>query len=178
MEVEATAGVSEAPETKEQFIIRRDAEIKTWLDRRDALDSIKPQEMEARNKVSATLFPNPKKGTQRYQLNNGYAIKLVHGTTYTLGDKNKVIDTPEGQIPVSIPEQVQEALHKIAALGVEGERLANELVKWKPELSEKVYLNLQLNDGIEAQAKTIIDEILTTKPSSPQLTFEVPKATS
>jgi hypothetical protein len=179
VEVEAQAGVPEAPETQEQFIARRDAEIKTWLDRRDALDSIKPQEMEARNKVSATLFPNPRKGTQRYQLNGGYAIKLVHGTTYTLGDKTKVRTTPDGQEAIPINEQVNEALAKLRELGDEGVKLAGELVKWKPELSESAYLALTPKDGppsnIQAQAKAIIDEILITKPSSPQLTFEMPK---
>jgi hypothetical protein len=179
MEVEAQAGAPPAPETQEAFIARRDSEIKTWLDRRAMLESVKPQEMEARNKVSATLFPNPRKGTQRYQLNGGYAIKLVWGTTYTLGDKTKHIDTPDGQVPIPINQQVNEALTKMRALGEEGVRLANELVKWKPELSETAYAALTPKDGppsnIQAQAKTIIDEILTTKPKSPTLEFEMPK---
>ena len=182
MEVEVKAGDAPAAETQEQFIARRDAEIKTWLDRKAMLDVAKPQEMEARNKVSATLFPNPKKGTQRYQLNGGYAVKLVHGTTYTLGDKAKVIDTPEGQIAIPINQQVNDALARIRELGDEGVRLANELVKWKPELSESAYQALTPKDGppsnVQAAVKGIIDEILTTKPKSPTLEFEMPKQTN
>ena len=179
MEVEAKAGV---PETPEQFIIRRDAEIKSWLDKVGVLATLKPEEMEARSKVTATLFPSPKKGTQRYQLNGGYAIKLVHGTTYTLGDKNKVIETPEGQVAVTVDAQVREMLTKLYGHLIESGKdaaeantICNSLVKWKPELSETAYLALDTSNNVQATTKAIIDEILTTKPASPQLTFELPK---
>lgn len=171
METNATAG---AAETEAQFIARRDAEISTWLDRKAALESIKPQELEARDKVAATLFPNPKKGTNRYHLNGGYSVKLVYGTNYTLGDKDKVDVERQEKVPVA--DQVNAILQEIAKLGNRGPELAATLVKWKPELNEKAYLALDpAADETDAKAKQLIDSILTTKPATPQLSFEIPK---
>jgi hypothetical protein len=178
VETEAQVGATEAPvETPEQFTARRDAEILKWNKDKELLGSIKEQEAESRAKVVATLFPTPKRGTNRYQLGNGYSVKLVYGTNYTLGDKTKVVDTFDGQVAVPINDQVNEALARIRGLGNRGPELAEALVKWKPELAEKAYLALSAEgaDETDKMAKQIIDEILTTKPASPQLEFEVPK---
>ena len=180
--MEAVAKAEGVPETPEQLIIRRDAEIATWLDRKAALDSIKPQELDARNAVSATLFPTPKKGTQRYYLNGGYAVKLVHGTTYTLGDKNKIAGEGEDAVKVPVAHQVSEMLDKLYKHLIAGGKTEDEarafcqsMVKWQPELVEKEYLAIDTENNVMATAKAIIDEILTTKPATPQLTFEHPK---
>jgi len=176
VEVEATAGV---PETPEQFIARRDAEISKWVSDKESLTVAKEYEGESRAKVATTLFPTPKKGTNRYALNGGYSIKLVYGLNYTLGDKTKPDPANPGEV-IPVNQQVTDALARIAELGNEGQELANVLVKWKPELNESVYLQLTPPEGmaptnIQAEAKAIIDEILTVKPATPQLTFEVPK---
>ncbi len=179
METNVQAG---APETPEQFIERRDKAIATWLDRKGALDSIKPQELEARNEVSTILFPTPKKGTNRYHLNGGYSVKLVHGTNYTLGDKDKVIGEGEEAVKVTIASQVMAMLDKLCQHYIdagktneEAQELCRAIVKWKPELDEKTYLAFNTENNVEAVAKGIIDEILTTKPATPQLEFETPK---
>ncbi len=163
MEIEAQAG---APETPEQFIARRDKAIHDWLQLRAVLESVKPQELEARNNITGIVFPEPKKGTNRFYLNNGYAIKLVHGTNYTLGDRDLVNTETQQKVPIA--EQVAKVLNEIAE--IDGQA-AETLVKWKPELDEKVYLALEANSPI----KKLIDSILTTKPATPQLTFEEPK---
>lgn len=181
MEVEAKAG--EAPvETPEQFIARRDAAIAKWLSAKETLASVKPMESEAREAVTAILFPNPKKGTNRYHLNGGYAIKLVHGTNYTLGDKDKITGEGEDAVKVPIADQVREVLAKIyhhcIAAGiseVDAVQMHNDLINWKPELNEKAYLALDPENNVQGAIKSMIDEILTTKPASPQLTFETPK---
>lgn len=181
--MEKQVEVGAAPvETPEQFVARRDREIAAWLDRKAALDSIKPQELEARDTVTATLFPNPKKGTNRYHLNGGYALKLVYGTNYTLGDKDKIVGEGEEARKVPIREQVEAMLAKLhnhlIASGLEATQtltFLSEIVVWKPELHEKTYLALDPTNNVDAVTKNIIDEILTTKPATPQLTFEVPK---
>lgn len=171
MEIEAQAG---APETPEQFVARRDQAIHTWLNDRSLLTTVKAAENGSRLTVSEILFPQPKKGTNRFYLNNGYAIKLVHGINYTLGDKDLVnVDTQE-KIPVDV--QVDNILDQIAAVGNEGATLADNLVKWKPELNEKAYLALDPENPTHKRVKELIDSILTTRPASPQLTFEEPKA--
>lgn len=163
------------PESPEAFIRRRDDEIQQWLELK--LEAVKFVEAEnaARKTLTDTLFPNPIKGTQRYQLNAGYSVKLVHGWTLTLGDANKISD--QGT-KISIEIQVQELEDKIKALGPEGELLVRRLIRWKPDLSATEYEKLAADEATEteAKAKELIDEILTVKPKAPALTFEEPKA--
>jgi hypothetical protein len=160
-------------ETPEEFIARRDKEIQTWLDAKPVLETAKSVESEARAAVTKTLFPEARKGTQRYNLNGGYKIKLVYGLTYTLGDKDKV--DHEGK-KVSIESQIRAVEEKIAELGPEAELLVERLIKWKPELSGSEYEKLDSNSPVQLAVRNLIDEVLTIKPASPQLTFEEPKA--
>lgn len=171
---EVAVETTEAPiETPEAFVARRDAEIQNWLNAKPVLEQAKSAEAEARAVVTKTLFPNPTKGTQRYNLNGGYKIKLVYGLTYTLGDKDKVDD--EGK-KISIESQVRAIEEKIMAIGPEARILLERLIKWKPELSGSEYEKLDSDDETQVAIRNLIDEVLTVKPASPQLTFEEPKA--
>lgn len=168
LETEAIAGAAETPE---EFIKRRDAAIKNWLDHSLTLATVKPLELEARNEVASILFPEPKKGTNRYHLNGGYAIKLDHKFNYKLGN-----DMLENGAKVSVKDQVDAALARIRGLGDRGMEIALNLIKWEPKLSETFYeKSLDLTQNVDAQAKAIIDEILTIKPATPTLSFETPK---
>lgn len=172
--LEIAVEVGTAPiETPEAFVERRDKEIQTWLDAKPVLEQAKSAEAEARATVTKTLFPEPKKGTQRYNLNSGYKVKLVYGLTYTLGDKDKVDD--EGK-KVSIESQVRAIEEKICDLGAEAELLCERLIRWKPELSASEYEKLDSDNATQLAIRNLIDGILTVKPASPQLTFEEPKA--
>lgn len=148
-------------------IPQRDAKIKAWLNAKDALAVAKDAEMALRNEVTEMLFENPTKGTQRYPLGNGYNVKLVYGTTYILGAERL-----PWQERATLVEAVQE---KCDLLGNEGPALADRLFKWKPELDVSEYEKLDEAFPIQAAIKAHIDEILITKPASPQLDFEVPK---
>lgn len=165
--------VESVPETPEQLIRRRDAEIQQWLDDKAALTTIKDAEANSRFKLTGTCFPNPTKGTQRYALAGGYNLKLVHGWTYTLGDKTLTRDG----LPVSIYDQVVELETAIRNLGAEGNLLAERLINWKPELKVPEYEALARDTAseVEVEAKNLIDAMLTVKPASPQLAFEEPK---
>ena len=164
----------EAPkETEAEFIARRDFEIKVWLNDKTGLDIAKEAEIEARKKVTATLFPTPKKGTQRYPLNNGYAVKLVYTLNAKLGDKDKA---DEDGVVIPVRQQVQDVEDKIIALGRIGEMLASRLIKWTPELSLSEFGKLNRDDPVEAEVAKLIEEILTITPGSPQLTFVEPKS--
>lgn len=161
-------------EEPEAFRLRRNAEIEHWLASKPVLDQAKQNEMDLRNKVTSTLFPNPVKGTQRYELGGGFKVKLVHGLTYTLGDKDK-IDGEGKKIPVrSQIEDLEAAI--IEKYGEAGEQLIKRLISWKPEISGSEYEKLDANNPIELDVRNMIDENLTIKPASPQLTFEEPKA--
>lgn len=173
---EAEATVTPAPiEDEAAFIARRNHEIQCWLNQKESATAAADLERQYRDKVTTTLFPTPKKGTQRYQLSGGYAVKLVHVITYTLGDKD-LVDEGSG-MKVPIRKQVEAVLGKVAELGNEGPLLADRLVKWKPELDVKEYEALDPDNATHVEAKRLIDEILTTKPGAPQLAWEEPKAT-
>lgn len=140
--------------------------INDWIKLKNTAKTAVEAERDARQELAGLLFPNPAKGTQRFDLGGGYAIKLVHGTTYTLFE------------PVKAAERNGPALtlyNKICALGNEGPALAARIVKFKPELSSSEYEKLDTNFEVQAKIKALIDEALTTKPSSPQMDFEEPK---
>jgi hypothetical protein len=162
-------------ESPEDFVIRRDKEIQAWLDSKPVLEAAKTAEMSARASVTSTLFPNPRKGTQRYALNGGFNVKLVHSLTYTIGDKDKVND--EGK-KIGVDVQARELEEKICALGAEAELLCERLIKWKPELSATEYEKLDSESPLQLSIRNLVDEVLIVKPGSPQLTFEEPKAKS
>lgn len=169
----AEVEVEVAAETPEEFIARRDKEIGNWMRSKRDLEVAKADEMEIRKTVTTTLFPTPKKGTQRYPLNNGYSIKLVYTLRPTLGDKD-LADEQGTKVPVR--QQVQDVEDKIVALGQIGAMLVERLIKWTPELSLSEFDKLNRSDPVEGKIAELIEEILTITPGSPALTFEEPKA--
>jgi len=159
--------------TEEQRKEQENKAIETWLEYRTQLAVVKTNEMTARVTVTGMLFPNPKKGTQRFPLGQGYAIKLVHNLNYKLGDPEKVDPETEGKIKVS--EQIFELQEKMDEIGPQARLLSDRLIKWNPELSVSEYQKLDVNDPIQRQLKDIVDSVLTVEPVAPQLTFEEPK---
>lgn len=149
----------------------RDREIKAWLDAKAVFENAKTYEMTLRKKVTALVFPEPKKGTQRCPLSGGYALKLVQNYVPNLGVE--VYD--DNNEKISVATQVENVLAEIDNLGEVAEIIANRLVKWKPELSMTEYKQLDLEDPVQAKIKELIDEILTLAPASPQLELEAPK---
>lgn len=172
-------------EDPEHFRLRRNAEIEHWLAAKPVLENAKTNEADLRAKVTATLFPTPKKGTQRYDIGGGYKVKLVHGMTATLGNKEAVDD--EGKA-IAIEAQVRALEDRIIdgtqatpdkeafeGFGPVGEQVLKRVIKWKPELSLSEYEKLDEAIPAEKAVRDAIAEILTLKPASPQLTFEEPK---
>lgn len=160
------------PEDEAAFLARRNHEIQNWLNAKETASNAVEEERTWRGKVTATLFPTTKKGTQRYQLSGGYAVKLVQTYTYPLGDKDAVDDNG---MKFPIRKQVEAILEAISDLGPEGALLADRLVKWEPAFDNKEYEALDGDNPIHVAAKKLIDTILTIKPGSPQLAFEEPK---
>lgn len=161
-------------EEPEAFRMRRNAEIQAWQGNKLLAESAVKVERDSRAKVTATLFPTPNKGTQRYDLGGGYKVKLQHTLTYSLGDKDK---TTDDGLPYTIEQQVLDLEAAITAkYPVEGPLLLKRLIKWKPEISGSEYEKLDKSNEIEAAVQTMISEHLTVKPGSPQLAFEEPKA--
>lgn len=151
----------------EELIERMRPTVNNWLGIKQQLATVTLEEKELRATITGAFFPNPSKGTQRFDLGGGYKMKLVHGYRYELGNKDA---------ETSIEAQAQTLHQQIAALGNEGPFLADRLIKWKPELVAKEYEALDMANPTHAKAKELIEQILTVKDNSPQLTFEEPKA--
>lgn len=163
------------PETEEPeaFRLRRNAEVQNWLTEKANLESIKTSERASRDKVTATLFPSPKKGTQRYDLGGGFKVKLQAIVTYKLGDKDKI---DEQGNKISIEDQIRKMEQEIVdEFGEIGEQILKRLITWKPDLSGSQYEKLDTNNNVEAAIKAKIAEHLETGFGSPQLAFEEPK---
>lgn len=159
--------------SEEELREDRNNKIQRWLDAKEGATTAAEEEKLSRQIVSDLLFPTPKKGTQRYPLAAGYAVKLVHGWSYTLGeakvtDEQGVVKT-RAQIVEAIIDKVE------GEFGERGVELMERLIKWSPELVEKEYQVLDPERELHCRVKELIDEILIVKPASPQLTFEEPK---
>ena len=132
----------------------KNALLLNWKSAKTQLNAIKETEMSLRLQVQEAFFPvaSRTKGTQRYQLGEGWAVKLVAKYDYKLdGDK------------------VEAALDQIEAQGPGGALIAERLVKFTPTLSQTEYKQLGEVD------KPIIDAILTITPATPSLELEEPK---
>ena len=148
---------------------KRDKLIQSWMTARSTLETAKESEMELRKEVTALLFPNPVKGTQRFELGNGYKVKLVHKINYKLGDPN-LVDKKTGA-KVKVTDQVENVMAAIEKCGNEGAFLVDRLIKTSYDLSVSEYN--QLDEG--SQVKKIVDAILITSDASPVLELEQPK---
>ncbi len=162
------------PETEdpEAFRMRRNAEIQFWLNAKVTAVNAVTNERDLRAKVTATLFPVPVKGTQRYDIGGGYKVKLVHGLTYTLGDKDAV---DEEGIKVPIRKQIEDLETVVAALGDAHRILFEQLITWEPKISGSLFEKLDKENPIHVTVRDMISEHLTIKPGSPTLEFEEPK---
>lgn len=149
------------------------ASVVDWQTKTAQLATIKETEMESRKKLTAMLFPTPKKGTQRFGFQNGYAIKLVHKQNMNLG--LDLTDPATGQkVPKNV--QIENAMDAIEKTGPQGQFLVDRLIKTTYELSQSEYNKLDLNIPEHVEIKRIIDEILIVTDASPSLEMEEPKA--
>ena len=152
----------------EDWNFKRDQLLSQWIAAKDQLAVIKETEMELRKQVQAMLFPNPVKGTQRYELGGGYKVKLVHKLNYKLGNKDLVDPDNGNKIPVN--DQVEAVMNEIEKCGNEGAFLVDRLIKTSYDLSVSEYEKLE-ND----QIKKLIDSILITSDAAPTLELETPQ---
>jgi hypothetical protein len=143
--------VQEAP------AIDKNALIQEWNETKRQLDRTKEKERELRDKVILACFPNHKeKGTENLPLGNKWKLKAVFKTTFGFINSNK-------------NNEVEDMLQKLEKTGVEGQVIAERLIRFKPELDVKEYEKLSANH------KKIVDSILVTRPATPTLELVEPK---
>lgn len=127
--------------------------LKSWDDAKNALAIAKESEMNLRQLVTTSFFPNPTLGTQRVELPAGWALKYVHKINYSFDSK----------------DALHEALTAIEATDNEGPFIAERLVKWTADLAVSEYKTL------DVKYRRIIDRVLTSKPAAPSLEIEEPR---
>lgn len=147
--------------TEANFIVERDRLLVEWQKKQAELATVKAEEMALRVKcVEFISNPNLNKGTERVPLGNGYEAKVVKKITYGF---QKTVD---GKID---KKAIDAALTAIEDTGDVGKYIADQLVKWTPELSLTEYN--KLNDNIKA----LIDPVIRTTDGTPTLEILEPK---
>lgn len=139
----------------------RDRRLAVWDEAKKVLEAAKTSEMEARKAVADYCFPNPKEGTNRIELNNGYALKCVAKLNYKIAAPNDRIDAIEDEA---------------GKLGNEGTFLIERVITWTPAFSKSEYNKLDTNLPVHAKIKALVDSVLEITPGAPALTLEEPKA--
>jgi len=128
------------------------------------LAALKEEEMEWRKYIVKRAFPNAHEGMNTLELGGGYQLKAGVKFNYNLKDN----------------DTVEAGLDRIAAIGNEGQFIAERLVSWTPNflLTEYRALQEQSEKGSQA-AKAILKEVetfLIIDDAAPTLAIKEPKA--
>lgn len=124
-----------------------------WTTAKENLEVCKNIELDLRKQIVELLLDQNRleKFSKTFQLGNDYALRATNIVSYKLESKDRVI----------------EVIDKLSDIGKAG--ISTLLFKWNCELSETTYKSL------DEDTKSIVDEILTIKPGTPQLEFIEPK---
>jgi len=124
------------------------ADLAKWYELADQLKKIRAQEMTLRKKIFGNAFPDPKEGTNSYELGDGYVLKAQHKL-----DRN---------IDPGALDALKEKLR-------ENHINPDVLVQYKPSLVLKEYRTLT------DEERALFDQCLIVKPGSPSLEIVLPK---
>lgn len=158
-----TAAIAEPsqPTTAPYSVEERDRRLAVWDEAKKVLEAAKTSEMEARKAVFDYCFPDAREGTNRIELNNGYALKCVAKFNHKIAASNDQVDTVEAEA---------------AKLGNEGTFLIERIITWTPGFSKSEYKKLDVALPTHAAVKALVDSVLEITPGAPTLEIEEPKA--
>lgn len=123
------------------------ADLAEWYKMAQDLRNLKAKESLLRKKIFGSAFPDPKEGTNNYDLPDGYVLKGQHVL-------NRDVDI--GALDALKPKLREEGMNP------------DNLIKYKPELKKAEY-----NKLTEGQKK-LFDQCLIIKPGSPSLEIVLP----
>jgi hypothetical protein len=142
-------------------IAKRDAALAKWEASKVALDTAKADEMKARKTAFQFAFGGEaKEGTNRVELNNGYALKGVRKVNYKIAASNEAVDRAEDLMPT---------------LGNEATFLFERIIVWTPDFSKSEYNKLDTGNPTHRAVKAEIDKLIETSDGAPTLEIEAPK---
>lgn len=139
--------------------------LTTWQDARIAAKQATPiivAERVARAELVAHVFSDAPVGTNNFALPEQWTLKYVRSLDYKLDNTPVDPNDPSGTTRTEL------MLDKLAALGNDGQFIAERVVKWKPELSVSEYKKLT------PEQRAIVDTVLTTSDASPEVTLIPP----
>lgn len=125
---------------------KQEADLAEWNSLSGELANLKAKELRLRKKVVASLFKDPKEGTNTLELAGDWKLKMKHTI-------NRKLD--EASLPAvweNLPEGSED-----------------RLVKYKPSLVKKAY------DVLSDEELEAFNEAIITSPGSPSLELVAPK---
>ena len=126
--------------------------ILEWTGNVKALARIKDLEMKQRKALFEEMFPEPKIGTQHFELGLGYKVTAVYQNEHKLDETSLQLVLPE-----------------IEKLGDKAKIELDNALKYKPSLVKKGY------DSLSEDVKELFDECVVTKPKLGSLKLIEPK---
>lgn len=123
-------------------------ELERWYKVKAELDKLRAEEMVLRKRLFGAYFPDPKEGTNDFELGGGYVLKGGYKI------ERKI------ELPVFLAYK-----DKFTAAGIP----VDAIVAYKPELALKEYR--KLTDG----QRTLFDACLEIKPGAPSMEIVMPK---
>lgn len=122
-------------------------DLAAWYQMSQELRTLKAKESLLRKKIFGSAFPDPKEGTNNYDLADGYVLKGQHVL-------NRDVDI--GALDALKPKLREEGVNP------------DNLVKYKPELKKAEY------NKLTQEQKQLFDQCLIIKPGSPSLEIVLP----
>jgi hypothetical protein len=148
--------------TPEEKIWYRDEILSRWEQAKIQNDHFKDYEMSLRKMlVEIAGDPEIAKGTEYVPLYNGYKLKIDKKVTYGLvKNDNKELDYAK----------IDATIAQLKAAGPDGENIADQLIKMKPELSTSLY------NTIPDSYRTIASNMVVSTVGAPTVSILEPKA--
>lgn len=121
-------------------------ELQSWWRQQVQLRALKTAEVLKRKDLTKFYFAKPRVGVNRLELDFGYDLVFKHYLDYSVDEA-----------AFTAVKGADWKKHKIDP---------DDLVRWKPELNIKAY------NALSTEQKRFVDEFITTKESTPQLSIE------
>lgn len=144
LELMRTLGVNPSPATHAEY-------LDSWLKIKDLAKSLSQTEMTMRKALFAATFPDPREGSNVFELPDGRKL----AATYKI---NRTID-----------ESLVQATRAEYELLNERPMDFDELLKVKHELVTSAYRKLQPGEEDPGAAYIVISKMITAKPGSPTM---------
>ena len=147
--------------TPTETIWFRDEILSRWEQDKIQLDHYKDSEMFLRKLlVDVASDPELAKGAEYINLYNGYKLKIEKKIDYSLAKNDAGLDYAK----------IDAVIAQLNASGPDGENIAAQIIKMKPELSVSLY------NTVPDSYRAIISEMVESKKSAPTVSILAPKA--